>query len=76
MEVVYRCCCGIDVHKKVIVPPQQMSPQKSLIHLHRNLAFLRASEAGCSQQRLPAELSYNNYTSQLLHLEKFIFYFV
>ena len=19
MEVVYRCCCGIDVHKKVIV---------------------------------------------------------
>ena len=25
---------------------------------------------------LPAELSYNSDTSQLLHLEKFIFYFV
>lgn len=20
MEVVYRCCCGIDVHKKMIMP--------------------------------------------------------
>lgn len=30
MEVVYRCCCGIDVHKKIIVACLNQGGEQSL----------------------------------------------
>lgn len=53
MEVVYRCCCGIDVHKKIIVACLNQGGEQSL----REYGLLKASYIPSREQRELREIT-------------------
>ena len=54
MDVVYRCCCGIDVHKRMVVACVIKNGRRSLREFNTHTAALRELcdwllEVGCEQ---------------------------
>ena len=52
MEVVYRCCCGIDVHKKIIVACLNQGGEQSLREFGTTTSEIKSlatwlTESGC-----------------------------
>ena len=56
MEVVYRCCCGIDVHKNLIVACLRKGGRQELREFGTMTSEIKAlanwlTEAGCDERR-------------------------
>lgn len=63
MEVVYRCCCGIDVHKSLIVACLRRGGKQELREFGTMTCEIKAlaswlSEAGCEMAAMESTGSY------------------